>query len=205
MANVKIVQLQVGPMMNYAYLVGDPASSTCAAVDPSWDSKRIIDAANKEGWKIEAILMTHMHFDHANALEAISIETGARVYVHRDEISDVPAGVGAKPTEDGTIIDIGKMKVKCLHTPGHTPGSQCFLVDEFLLTGDTLFVDGCGRVDLPGSNPSDMLKSLKRLSALDHNIIVYPGHDYGSSCKSTIGDQIRQNPYLSADNENVLL
>lgn len=205
MTEARIIQLPIGPMMNYAYLIGDENTSSCAAVDPSWDANAIKLAAKDAGWKIEKILLTHTHFDHANALEALASATGAKVYVHREELGEIPRGIDAHATEDGTIIEIGSVKIECLHTPGHTPGSQCFMVGKALISGDTLFVDGCGRVDLPGSDPKKMLNSLKRLAALNSDIIIYPGHDYGSSPTSTIGNQRGQNPCLSAESERMLL
>lgn len=205
MSSATIVRVPVGHMMNIAYLIGDDVTKTCAVVDPGWNAQEILEAAGNAGWTITGILLTHAHFDHTNALEALAKNTGATTFVHRAELGDLPKELSLVPTEEGTVIDIGRLQVRCLHTPGHTPGSQCFLVEQSLLTGDTLFVDGCGRVDLPGSHPADMIVSLKRLAALDPNITLYPGHDYGSAPTATIGDQRRRNPYLGAISESQLL
>lgn len=190
-------------MLNLAYVVGDADSGTCAVIDPGWDSKAILRAADGEGLRVEKILLTHAHFDHVGALMEIASETGAPVYVHASEAAELGGDLDARPTEDGTEIEIGSLKAKCLHTPGHTPGSQCFLVDGNIFTGDTLFVDGCGRVDLPGSNPKEMLASLRRLAGLDPAITVWPGHDYGGP-SSTIGTLVETNPYLDATEEAAL-
>ena len=205
MPDCAIKQLSVGPMMNFAYLVADPISKVCAAVDPGWDAENIFGASEKEGWKIEKILLTHAHYDHAQAVGDLVKLTDAKIYLHRNEAGDAPRDPSIHLTEDGDVIDIGAVKVKCLFTPGHTPGSQCFLVDSYIITGDTLFVDGCGRVDLPGSDPKKMVWSLGRLAKLDPGTIIYPGHDYGSAPTSTIGEQLKSNPYLSATSEAMLL
>jgi len=190
-------------MMNFVYLVADEEAKLCAAVDPGWDAAGIADAANANGWRIEKILLTHAHFDHTGALDELAGLTKAQVYVHRDDIGDIKQPAIA--TEDGTAIAVGGVEIKCMHTPGHTPGSQCFLVDGSVLTGDTLFVDGCGRVDLPGGSPGKMIESLRRLAGLSHDIVVYPGHDYGNMPFATIGELLKINSYLRATNEEMLL
>lgn len=205
MTQVIIKQIPIGPMMNYAYLIGDNETKTAAAVDPAWDAQAIIRTAEDEDWKITSILLTHSHFDHVSAVEALAKIVDARIFVHRADAKDLPSGLPIHPTEEGTVIDVGYIHIHCLHTPGHTPGSQCFLVDGSLITGDTLFIDGCGRVDLPGSNPEDMLASLKRLSSLDPKTVIYPGHGYGPSPTATIGEQLKTNPYLNAKSETILL
>lgn len=200
-----IRQIPIGPMENFAYLIGDPAAKVCAAVDPAWNAPEILRVAEGEGWTITTILLTHSHYDHVNALEALAKLTGAEIYVHEADAGDLPNELALHPTREGTTIPIGALTAVCFHTPGHTQGSQCFLVDGALITGDTLFVDNCGRVDLPESSPSAMLASLKRLAALDPAIVVYPGHNYGPTPTSTIGEQRKTNPYLTAQAEGVLL
>lgn len=200
-----IQKISVGPMGNAAYLVGDSSTSLCAAIDPAWNAQEFLRAASAAGWKIAAILLTHSHFDHANAAPALATATGANVYVHRADLPDLPGDMTILTTEEGSYVRVGELDVQCLHTPGHTPGSQCFLVGDALFTGDTLFVDGCGRVDLPGSSPRDMVASLKRLASLDPAITIHPGHDYGPAPTATIGEQLKSNPFLSATTEEVLL
>ena len=108
----------------------------------------------------------------------------------------LPASLHIVPTTDGTKSPLGTTEIVCLHTPGHTPGSQCFLTGDAVITGDTLFVDECGRVDLPGSSPRQMVESLQKLARLDPGLTVYPGHDYGPTRTSTIAQQRVSNPYL---------
>lgn len=205
MSVARIKQISIGPMMNCAYLIGDDDSGLCAVVDSSWDASAIMEEAKSAGWKIDKILLTHTHFDHTNATEELVKSTGALVYVNKAEASEIPKSIKTINADEGDIIEVGKLKIKCLHTPGHTPGSLCYLSDDALFTGDTLFVDGCGRVDLPGSNPKQMLQSLRRLSTLSPEITIYPGHDYGPSKTSTIGAQKKRNPYMNADSEGTLL
>ena len=200
-----IKQIPIGPMMNFAYLVGDDEAKLCAVVDPAWDATALAREAKNAGWRIEKILITHSHYDHANALEALHALTGAEIFAHKADAPDLPGGLGINETSDGTTIPVGSLTVKCMHTPGHTRGSQCFIVDGAIITGDTLFVDNCGRVDLPESSPKDMLVSMKKLSELPATTVVYPGHDYGPSPTSTIGEQQKSNPYLCARSESVLL
>lgn len=204
MHRLVIKQVPVGPMLNLAYILGDGESGVCAAIDPGWDARAIFSAAGEEDLRIEKVLLTHAHFDHTGALGDIVSETGATIYVNCAEAPEIGEGSPIKPTGDGTVIGLGSLEIECLHTPGHTPGSQCFLVNDNIFTGDTLFVDGCGRVDLPGSSPKAMLSSLKRLARLDTNITVWPGHDYGG-LKATMGELLKTNPYLGATEEASLL
>ena len=196
MSETKIVQVPIGPMSNYAYLVGDLKTKSCAVVDPSWDADLIVHAAAAEGWKISTILLTHTHYDHANALEDLVDRTGGKTFVHAAERGEIPAPLDAEPTKDGSEIHVGETTIKCMHTPGHTPGSQCFLTGDSAITGDTLFVGACGRTDLPGGNADLMLRSLQRLAALPEETTVYPGHDYGDEATTTIGVQRKSNPFM---------
>ena len=124
--------------------------------------------------------------------------TNATVYAHKDDSDEIKNyGIGKiKNIDEGEIINIGKIKIKVLHTPGHTPGSVCYLIDNKLITGDTLFVGNIGRTDLPGGNPRIMSATLKRLKKLDEHIEVWPGHDYGSTKSSTIEREKKQNPHM---------
>lgn len=196
MKDIFIRQIAIGPMMNYAYLVGAKEGKEVVAIDVAWSADDVNAKAQKEGREIVAILLTHTHFDHCNATDKLAKKINAPVYVHEKEAEELPAGLEIRTTKEGTKISIAGIDILCLHTPGHTPGSQCFLVDESIFTGDTLFVDNCGRVDLPGSSPREMTASLKRLAGLPEKIVVYPGHNYGAATHTTIGEQRKSNPYL---------
>lgn len=204
-------QAQIGPMANFIYLVGDSETHKAAVVDPAWDVKAILDYARSEGYDIDKILLTHYHQDHlgghmmgqnvqgaADLLELIK----AKVYVNEKEAEGVKKVSGLSDSdlvtvEAGDVFKVGELDVKFLHTPGHTPGSQCFLVEGNLISGDTLFVNSCGRVDLPGSDPEAMYYSLNQtLRNLDDSTVVYPGHAYAPESSTTIGEQKRSNMYM---------
>jgi hydroxyacylglutathione hydrolase len=199
-------------MMNFIYLIGCAETREAAVIDPAWDVPAILRLAEESDLRISRILVTHGHPDHINGLEELLEATDARVYMHADEINytkeiaarfRVPADFmnrrssNFQPISDGEEVMVGRLPVQFLHTPGHTPGSQCFLVEKNLVSGDTLFINACGRVDLPGGDPEKMWWSLnRRLAALDDDTILYPGHNYAERRTSTLGDEKRNNPYL---------
>ena len=205
-------QAQVGPMANYVYVLGDPVSRKAAVVDPAWDTNAICDFVEKEGYEIDKILITHYHQDHLGGhMMGQSIEGSAdmlkrvkaKVYVNKHEAEGAKRVAGLSDSDlvkvdAGDVFKVGDIEVKFLHTPGHTPGSQCFLAAGNLIAGDTLFINSCGRVDLPGSDPEAMYQSLNHtLKSLDDSTVVYPGHAYSNESSSTIGKQKRTNMYLS--------
>ena len=204
-------QAQIGPMANYVYILGDPVSRKAAVVDPAWDTNAICTFVEKEGYEIDKILITHYHQDHLGGhMMGQSIEGSAdmlkrvkaKVYVNRHEAEGTKRVAGLSDSDlvkvdAGEVIKVGAIEVKFLHTPGHTPGSQCFLAAGNLIAGDTLFINSCGRVDLPGSDPEAMYYSLNHtLKSLDDSTVVYPGHAYSNESSSTIGKQKRTNMYL---------
>jgi len=204
-------QAQIGPMANYVYILGDPVSRKAAVVDPAWDTNAICTFVEREGYEIDKILITHYHQDHLGGhMMGQSIEGSAdmlkrvkaKVYVNRHEAEGTKRVAGLSDSDlvkvdAGDVIKVGDIEVKFLHTPGHTPGSQCFLAAGNLIAGDTLFINSCGRVDLPGSDPEAMYYSLNHtLKSLDDSTVVYPGHAYSNESSSTIGKQKRTNMYL---------
>ncbi|MBV8134745.1 MAG: MBL fold metallo-hydrolase [Deltaproteobacteria bacterium] len=204
-------QAQIGPMANYVYLLGDPVSRKLAVVDPAWDTNAICNFVEKEGYQVDKILITHYHQDHLGGhMMGQSIEGSAemlkrvkaKVYVNKHEAEGTKRVAGLSDSDlvkvdAGDVIKVGDIEVKFLHTPGHTPGSQCFLAAGNLIAGDTLFINSCGRVDLPGSDPEAMYYSLNQtLKNLDDATVVYPGHAYSNESSSTIGKQKRTNMYL---------
>lgn len=200
MASNKIYfkQMEIGPMANYVYLIGDPATHEAAVVDPAWDDEQILKIAEKDGYQIKHVLVTHGHPDHINAVEPILDKTNAQLHMHKDE---VPWMKGWKATaqgsSDGDVVKMGDLEIKFIHTPGHTIGSQCFLVGHRLVSGDTLFINSCGRTDLPGGDPAQLYDSLtNRIAKLDNNITLCPGHNYSAEPTSTIGEQKKTNPFL---------
>jgi hydroxyacylglutathione hydrolase len=185
-------------MANDVYFVGDPESREVAVVDPAWDVDRIVEMAEHNDLTITKILITHSHFDHINGVEALLNRTKAKVYMNKVEAEFMKAVWSELVKVDsGDTTQVGNVAITFLHTPGHTPGSQCFMVQNHLISGDTLFIGACGRCDLPGSNPEDMYYSLtQKLAKLDDRTIVFPGHNYAARPYSTIGDEKRFNPYL---------
>lgn len=193
-------QIAVGQMQNFLYVIGD--DNECAVVDPSWDLSQVLEITKKHDLKISKILVTHTDFDHINKLKELVDATDATVYVHKEGEEDIRnLGVENINTfDEGDEIDIGKIKISVLYTPGHKPSCVCFLIGKnILLTGDTLFVEGCGRVDMPGGDIKKQYESLQRLKQLDENIEVYPGHDYGSVSHSTIKHEKENNPYMKCE------
>lgn len=216
MSNLYLKQMLLGPMQNYVYLIGDREARRAVVVDPAWEIERIRDQLAADDMTLEAALITHFHPDHLGgnmmghhiqgAAELLERGEKIKVWVHKSEADYVPQISGLSRsdlvlTESGDDLVVGEQRIRFLHTPGHTPGSQCFLVGGNLVSGDTLFIGSCGRVDLPGSNPSQMYDSLvNKLRALPDETVLYPGHDYaGGQTSSTIGDEKRRNMFLRFD------
>ena len=174
---------------NFSYVIADETSREAAVVDPSLNADAIIQLLRDNGLKAKYVINTHSHIDHTAGNRDIRSILGAKVVVHR--LSKVDKDISVV---DGDIIEVGKISVKVIHTPGHSPDGVCLLVDGKLLTGDTLFVGECGRTDLSGGNAEDLYHSLfDKLLKLDEDVEVYPGHDYGSKTHSTIGEEKRTN------------
>jgi glyoxylase-like metal-dependent hydrolase (beta-lactamase superfamily II) len=205
-AGLYLRQMELGPMQNFVYLVGDRERGECVAVDPAWEIDTIVRTAEADGMRIVGALVTHTHPDHVGGdlfgmdipgAAALLERVRAKVYVHAAE-REVLRGFGSDVArvEGGTELPVGRFTVTFIHTPGHTPGSQCFLVDGRLISGDTLFINACGRTDLPGGDPAEMHRSLtQRLAKLPDETILLPGHNYGGET-STIGAEKRRNPFL---------
>jgi glyoxylase-like metal-dependent hydrolase (beta-lactamase superfamily II) len=207
---IYLKQMELGPMQNFVYLVGDPEAGECVAVDPAWEIDTIVRTAEADGMRIVGALVTHTHQDHVGGsleswgmpgripgIEELLERVPAKVYVHKAE-REFLRGFGSDlvKVEAATELPVGRLAITFIHTPGHTPGSQCFLVDGRLISGDTLFIGACGRTDLPGGDPTEMHRSLtQRLARLPDETILYPGHNYGGPA-STIGDEKRQNPFM---------
>lgn len=190
-------QIELGPMQNFVYLVGSADTKEVAVVDPGWEAEKIVEAAEADGMRITKVLITHTHFDHVRALPDLLEKVQAKVYAHKAE-AEFLKGLGSDlvKVEGGDEVRIGDVSVRFLHTPGHTPGSQCFLLEEKLVSGDTLFVGTCGRCDLPGGDPEQMYRSLSKLKQLDDRTILYPGHNYADRPFSTLGEEKRSNYFL---------
>jgi glyoxylase-like metal-dependent hydrolase (beta-lactamase superfamily II) len=218
MSDLYFAQVAVGEMANFAYLVGSRAARECLLVDPAWAVDELVDRAEADGMRVAGALVTHYHQDHVGGrIFGMEIEGLARlaarapcpVHVNAHEADGVKKVTGLSESDlrrhaGGDVLELGAVRVRLLHTPGHTPGSQCFLVEEAgaagkLVSGDTLFLGSCGRVDLPGSDPEAMYHSLHgQLAKLPDDTILYPGHFYAAEPFGPMGEQKRRNPYLRA-------
>ena len=203
-------QIPVGPMQNFVYIIGDENTKEAAVVDAGWDANKIIEIANNAELKINKIILTHSHFDHVQKINELTDKTNSGVYFHElecNEIKKLMKNNSAKivKLKGNDELNIGKIKVKIIHTPGHTNGAICLLFDNRLITGDTLFVSAIGRTDLPGGDAIKLFESLQKLKKLDDQIEIYPGHDYGETPFSTIGDEKKNNPYFMCKNKEEFL
>ncbi|MDM8562172.1 MBL fold metallo-hydrolase [Candidatus Marithioploca araucensis] len=206
--------LELGQMQNFIYLIQEHSSKQVAVVDPAWEIPKVVALVEHQGYKISDVLLTHSHHDHTNGLTELLKTCDAQVHLLEAEAQFWDRGKSfceqnfcldhqldkPKLHQDGDTIQLGKIQIDVLHTPGHTPGSACYCLYEHLITGDTLFVSGCGRCDLNGGDPEQMYYSLKRLAALPPRTVIHPGHNYGNKPSSTIAEELKSNPYMQFDN-----
>jgi glyoxylase-like metal-dependent hydrolase (beta-lactamase superfamily II) len=180
-------------MSNFTYVVADETSHEAAVIDPSWDLDKVLKTIIDNGLNLKYIINTHTHFDHVLGNEKIASKTKAKIVQH--SFSNQPHDLSV---DDGQELTLGLSRLHILYTPGHSNDSICVIVDEeSIFTGDTLFVGNCGRVDLPGGNASAMFDSLhNKLANLNDSLIVYPGHNYGETVTSTLGEEKRTNSTL---------
>ncbi|MGD2149741.1 MAG: MBL fold metallo-hydrolase [Desulfobacterales bacterium] len=209
-----IKQIPLGPFQVMTYLVACPHTRKAVLIDPAGEEDKILNLIQAQGLKVKYILNTHGHSDHvlgnAKLKEALNIpvcmhEADDRFFsdpaVREKSLKELglpppdPADIRLK---DEDIIEVGTLNIKVIHTPGHTPGSVCYLIDGNLFCGDTLFVGAAGRTDLIGGSLETLLESLeKRLIVLPKETMVWPGHDYGDTPTSTIGREMEENPYIT--------
>lgn len=205
-------QLELGPMQNFVYIVADPVTRDAAVIDPAWDIDSLIAVIEQDDLHLKAALITHFHPDHLGgdlmghhiqgARELLERDLKIKVHMHKSEVDFAGRIAGLSRSDivgtDGTEeLQLGTIGVRFIHTPGHTPGSQCFLIGGRLVSGDTLFIGACGRVDLPGSDPAQMYDSLvNKLKRLPEETVLYPGHNYAGRPTSTIGEEKQRNMYM---------
>jgi hydroxyacylglutathione hydrolase len=208
-----VEQIAIGPMQNFSYLVGSRTTREVVIVDPAWDIEALLERVNAQGFTLIGALATHYHPDHiggsfgttnvAGLAELMALNP-IHVYAHKLEASGVKKVTGISDSDivqvdSGDTLKVGEIEIEFLHTPGHTPGSQCFRVKDTLVSGDTLFINGCGRVDLPGSNKEDMFHSMQKLKALPDETLLLPGHNYGHAASATMAETKEQNAYLQVN------
>lgn len=178
---------------NFSYVIADEATKEAAVVDPNFNADAILWLLRDQSLHVKYIINTHQHTDHTAGNSDIKSRFGARVAAHK--LSKIAKDISVV---DGDVLTLGRLSIRVIHTPGHSPDGICLLFDNKLLTGDTLFVGECGRTDLPGGSSKDMYNSLfNKLMKLDDGVEVYPGHDYGTSAHSTIGVEKRTNYTLA--------
>ncbi|AFT66261.1 MULTISPECIES: MBL fold metallo-hydrolase [Cycloclasticus] len=196
--NYSIEALELGPAENFIYLIHDHKTNRAAVVDPAWDVPKVIELAKQKGVEITDILLTHSHHDHINGIGDVLDKYDAQVHLLKQE-ADFWGDHPASPSihYGGDEIMLGDSSIKVLHTPGHTPGSACYQIGDDLLTGDTMFVFGCGRCDFTGGDPEVMYKTLNKIrTELPSSTTILPGHNYAVKKTSTIAEQIKGNPFL---------
>ena len=194
---LKIHTLTLGSYQTNTYIIHDKASQTCCIIDPGYHPEVILRKTEELGLTVEAILLTHCHFDHVGGVKQIAAETDCDVYLCADDLSMPPmltAGTlyYTKTYSEGTRLHLAGLDISVIQTPGHTPGSVCLMVEDCIFSGDTLFAAGCGRTDLPGGNWATILKSLRRLREMEADFRIFPGH--GES--TTLATEKVYNPYL---------
>jgi glyoxylase-like metal-dependent hydrolase (beta-lactamase superfamily II) len=196
-------------MVNFVYAIGDRSRGECVLVDPAYAVADLLDAVEADGMTVTGVLASHYHPDHIGGsmmgytiegVPALLQRADVPVHVQAAEAPWVARTIGVAEHElaahqPGDSIAVGDISIELLHTPGHTPGSQCLLVDGRLVSGDTLFLEGCGRTDLPGSDAAAMYDSLQRLAALPEGTVIYPGHRYSIPSSATMSS-IREQNYV---------
>ncbi|MCB1644706.1 MAG: MBL fold metallo-hydrolase [Pseudomonadales bacterium] len=211
-----IEQIQIGPMQNFTYIIGSQTTREVVLIDPAWDVAGLLGHINERGYKLAGALLTHYHPDHCggsfgkNKVQGVAellAEDPVKIYVNKLEADGVKKVTGISDSDmvkvdSGDKLSVGDVEVEFLHTPGHTPGSQCFRIKQTLVSGDTLFINGCGRVDLPGSNSEDMFHSIQKLANLPDDTILLPGHNYSDVPNASMGDTKKVNAYMRINDLN---
>ena len=194
---LKIHALTLGAYQTNCYIIHEEHSKTCCVIDPGYTPDYVLHYIEKQGLTVEAILLTHGHFDHVGGVKNLAADTGCKVYLCAKDLS-MPPMVTDGPLYhtdtygEGTQLHLAGLDISVIHTPGHTPGSVCLLCENAMFSGDTLFEGSCGRTDLPGGSWSTIQASLARLARLEQNYTVYPGHGGAT----TLAAEKRYNPYM---------
>ncbi len=203
-----IKSFRVGPVVTNCYILGDESTKQAAIIDPGANGDALVRKVIGEGYEPTMILLTHGHFDHVGGVESAvnllrSMEREVPVYIHAADYPTSPTGFsmdvslsgipGIRYYKEGDTVALGALTIKVIETPGHTKGGVCLVVEDAIFSGDTLFAGSCGRTDFPASSPSDMMKSLKKLSLIKGDYRVYPGHEAPTS----LDYERKTNPYMT--------
>ena len=208
---MQLKQIRLAKMANFCYLIGDKGSKTCALIDPAFETDRILAEVDNMGYRVTHIINTHGHSDHTAGNDAIKAHTGAKLLIHAKDagrlgkvlhrtFSRIIGGKGSPEADvllqDNDVIQIGAVRLKVLHTPGHTAGGICLYSEGHIFTGDTLFVGAVGRTDLPGGSMKQLLNTIhEKIYTLPGDTVVWPGHDYGPTPSSTVQREKDTNPF----------
>jgi len=194
---MNIITLPLGSYQTNCYIAWADGADSCVVIDPGYEPETVLAEVVRQGKSVAAILLTHGHFDHVGGVRWLAMETDCPVYLHPAELSlpesftDGPL-VYTQGYGEGDVLELAGLLLRVLHTPGHTPGSVCLLCGDTMFSGDTLFMDSCGRTDFPGGNGGEMRKSLRRLAALEGDYRVLPGHGPAT----TLAEERKYNPYM---------
>ena len=194
---MQVTRLPLGVYQVNCYIIHEENASSCCVLDPGGEAKKVLEFMSNRNLTLDAILLTHGHFDHVGAVQELHEATGCKVYLCPEDLTMPAKWTGGElcytdTYGEGDELDFAGLHIRVLHTPGHTPGSVCLLIDDTLFSGDTLFAGSCGRTDLPGGNWATIRKSLARLASFESNYWVRPGH--GES--TTLAEEKRYNPYM---------
>ncbi len=206
-----VEQIPIGPMQNFTYVVGDGATREVVIVDPAWNIDSLLERLDARDYTLRGALVSHYHPDHIGGsfanrniegLADLMAKRPVKAYAHKEEAEGVKKVTSLSDSdlvrvESGDTLKVGDVEIEFLHTPGHTPGSQCFRIHNTLVSGDTLFINGCGRVDLPGSDSEAMYHSLQKLKGLPDETLLLPGHNYAHVPSATLGETKKTNTYLA--------
>lgn len=192
-------QMEIGPLQNFLYFIGDAKSKEIAVIDPAWDVNFLCKEADKNGYKITAVFLTHGHPDHVNGLEDMLKRHNVLAYISKHEYPLLkPQHKNIVEIEDHAKLKIGHVEFETILAPGHSPGCQLFKYKNVVISGDAIFIDGCGRCDLPGSDPKKMYNTLYNvIMKMPDDTLLFPGHNYGPTPFATVGSQKETNPYLN--------
>ena len=194
---LKIDSMELGIYFVNCYLIREEQSKTCVVVDPGGHPNKVLKYLEDKGLTLEAILLTHGHFDHVGAVKELAETTGCKVYLHAADLT-LPENYTAGPLyythnyDEGDVLELAGLTIRVMHTPGHTEGSVCLVVDDVIFSGDTLFCHSCGRTDLPGGDPDAIMTSLARLKAMEGDYRVLPGHNRAT----TLAVEREYNPFM---------
>jgi hydroxyacylglutathione hydrolase len=197
-------QTEIGPLNNFLYVLADTQQKQAVLIDPAWSVSTLLGQIEELECELSAVWLTHGHPDHVNGLDDVLSQHDVPVFISEHEAPFyTPQHPQIRKIADRHTLSVGQFEFQCIHTPGHTPGSQSFYHAPILITGDAIFIDGCGRCDLPGGDATVQYNTLTNvIAAMPDETVLFTGHNYGPSATATLGDQKQTNPYLQATNAN---